>query len=118
MASYLKGRHEFGISHVFFVTLGQQLVFILKFFMLFFSLSLYSFVNKGNRKQGTKLGMVNAASFHIQFKNINVDVQMNLNVGQKDCDNLALKWDLVLSIIALSYGNNLSNPLQHFQLYF
>lgn len=62
--------------------------------------------------------MVNAASFHIQFKNINVGVQMNLNVGQKDCDNLALKWDLVLSIITLLYGNNLSKSLQNFQFYF
>lgn len=100
------------------MTLGHQLVFILKFFTLFFSLSLYYFVNKSNKKQGTKLGVVNAASFHIQFKNINVGVQMNLNVGQKDCDNLALKWDLVLSIITLSYGNNLSKSLQNFQFYF
>lgn len=62
--------------------------------------------------------MVNATSFHIQFKNINIDVKMNLNVAQNDCDNLALKWDLVLSIITLSYGNNLSKSLQNFQLYF
>lgn len=86
--------------------------------MLFFSLSLNYFVNKSNRKHGTKLGMVNATSFHIQFKNINIDVKMNLNVAQNDCDNLALKWDLVLSIITLSYGNNLSKSLQNFQLYF
>lgn len=96
------------------MTLGHQLVFILKFFTLFFSLSLYYFVNKSNRKQGTKLGMVNAASFHIQFKNINVGVQMNLNVGQKDCDNLALKWDLVLSIITLSMATIYQNPSKTF----
>lgn len=69
--------------------------------------------------------MVNAASFHIQFKNINVGVQMNLNVGQKDCDNLALKWDLVLSIVWQQFikippklSVLLLNYFVHFSMYY